>query len=94
MMQIIALLGRPDAPSDGVQDYCEHLGRALAGHVAQFAIARVDWFGQGWFGALVKLWQSANQWRGKWVDFAIHGALVVTSRFSRRTIIRSRRPSP
>ena len=35
MMQIIALLGRPDAPSDGVQDYCEYLGSALAGHVAQ-----------------------------------------------------------
>jgi glycosyltransferase involved in cell wall biosynthesis len=67
MMQIIALLGRPDAPTDGVQDYCEHLGSALAGHGAELTIARVDWFRQGWVGALVKLWQSASQWRGKWV---------------------------
>ena len=27
----------------------------------------MDWFGQGWFGALVKLWKLADQWRGKWV---------------------------
>ncbi len=30
MPTLVALLGRPDTPTDGVEDYCIFLGRALA----------------------------------------------------------------
>jgi len=67
MKPVIALLGRPDTPSDGVQDYCEFLGRALESHGTELTITRFDWFQDGWIRALAKLRQAARQWRGKWV---------------------------
>ncbi len=44
----IALLGRRDMPTDGVEDYCTFLGRALAQRGVTLNLTRVDWFGQGW----------------------------------------------
>jgi len=66
MLSLIALLGRQDSPTDGVQDYCEFLGRALERHGVTFTIARVDWMKKGWLGALWELWHSSESWRGTW----------------------------
>ena len=54
-------------PTDGVQDYCEYLGQALARRGIQAEIARVDWDSEGWVCALRKLWASRDDWRGRWV---------------------------
>ncbi|HXJ17033.1 MAG TPA: glycosyltransferase [Candidatus Polarisedimenticolia bacterium] len=63
----IAILGRPDYPTDGVQDYCEFLGRALEPHGVQWEIVRVDWMRKGWLGALRELKSQSVHYRGKWV---------------------------
>lgn len=39
----IALLGRRDGPTDGVADYCTHLGAALGLHGYELEIAPVPW---------------------------------------------------
>ena len=67
MFSLIALLGRRDSPTDGVQDYCEFLGSALRRHDVSFTIARVDWMKRGWLAALWELWHSSESWRGSWV---------------------------
>jgi glycosyltransferase involved in cell wall biosynthesis len=67
MFSLIALLGRRDSPTDGVQDYCEFLGSALRRHDVTFTIARVDWMKSGWLAALWGLWRSSESWRGSWV---------------------------
>lgn len=67
MRSVIALLGRRDSPTDGVQDYCEFLGRALEQRGVKLIIRRVDWMTRGWLAALRELWYSSNEWRGHWV---------------------------
>jgi glycosyltransferase involved in cell wall biosynthesis len=67
MPHVIALLGRRDSPTDGVQDYCVSLGRALNRRGVEMTIARVDWLNEGWLGALWSLWQSSKAWCGPWV---------------------------
>ena len=63
----IALLGRKDEPTDGVEDYCTFLGRALADRGVELRQVRVPWLKQGWLGALRGLWRDAAAWRGRWV---------------------------
>lgn len=63
----IALLGRRDAPVDGVEDYCTFLGRALRAKGIELKPARVPWMEYGWIGALRWLAQVSTVWRGKWV---------------------------
>jgi glycosyltransferase involved in cell wall biosynthesis len=63
----IALLGRPDAPTDGVADYCAFLATALESREIQMSLARVSWMEDGWFGGLQKLWRESIEWRGQWV---------------------------
>jgi glycosyltransferase involved in cell wall biosynthesis len=64
---IIALLGRRDTPTDGVEDYCRCLGKALGqrGHAAD--LVRVPWRELGWSRALVWLWRESTRWRHRWV---------------------------
>lgn len=64
---MIFLLGRADAPTDALHDYCIWLARALdfQGHSAE--ILRVEWLERGWFSALTWLWREARNWRGQWV---------------------------
>jgi hypothetical protein len=38
---IIALLGRPDAPTDAVEEYCSYLGEALVAEDFDLIIERV-----------------------------------------------------
>ena len=67
MRSVIALLGRRDSPTDGVQDYCEFLGRALEQRDVKLIIRRVEWMTRGWLAALKELWYSSKEWRGHWV---------------------------
>jgi glycosyltransferase involved in cell wall biosynthesis len=64
---IIALLGRRDEPTDGVEEYCRYLGAALTAHGFALALARLPWKERGWSAALRELRQDAADWRGRWV---------------------------
>jgi glycosyltransferase involved in cell wall biosynthesis len=63
----IALLGRADTPTDGVEEYCRHLGEALRERGIGMAIERVLWAKRGWRRALRSLRRRAKGWRGMWV---------------------------
>jgi glycosyltransferase involved in cell wall biosynthesis len=59
----VALMGRRDRPTDGIEDYCRFLGRALAERGVTLELARVEWFDRGWFSALWALWRESAAWR-------------------------------
>ena len=63
----IAVLGRRDGPTDGVADYCTHLGAALGSRGYDLEIFRVPWPERGWGAALADLRRRAEDWRGCWV---------------------------
>src|SRR5438046_9755029 len=65
--RVIALLGRPDAPTDAVEEYCRYLGEALLAEDFELIIERADWNATGWDGALNELRRRAEEWRGTWV---------------------------
>jgi glycosyltransferase involved in cell wall biosynthesis len=64
---MVALLGRRDEPTDGVEDYCTFLGRALGARNIELRLARVPWIEKGWIEGLRWLAQESAAWRGKWV---------------------------
>jgi glycosyltransferase involved in cell wall biosynthesis len=63
----IALLGRPDKPTDGVEDYCTFLAGALQDRGTTMDLVRVRWMEEGWFLGLWQLWRRSAAWRGQWV---------------------------
>ena len=63
----IALLGRRDAPTDAVEEYCQYLGTALRAHDFALELVRVSWVEDGWPGAMRELERQAGAWRGCWV---------------------------
>jgi glycosyltransferase involved in cell wall biosynthesis len=63
----MALLGRRDMPTDGVEDYCIFLGQALATRGIQLQQARVSWIENGWLGSLRQLSRECTAWRGRWI---------------------------
>src|SRR6266478_8179648 len=65
--RVIALLGRPDAPTDAVEEYCRYLGEALQAEDFELIIERVDWNATGWSRAANALRRRAEGWRGAWV---------------------------
>ena len=46
--RVIALLGRRDAPTDAVEEYCRYLGGALGAHEISIELRRVPWDSLGW----------------------------------------------
>jgi glycosyltransferase involved in cell wall biosynthesis len=64
---LIALLGRRDTPTDGLEDYCTFLGEALSRRGVALQKVRVDCAERGWTRALFQLWREAGKWRGQWV---------------------------
>lgn len=64
---MIALLGKRDLPTDGVEDYCTFLGQALAKQGVRLEIVRVPWFERGWLRALFELWQKSESWSNSWI---------------------------
>lgn len=65
--QWLAVLGRRDEPTDGVEDYCIFLGRALERHGVELRRMRVPWTDIGWIKALRSLWGSTRKCDGEWV---------------------------
>jgi glycosyltransferase involved in cell wall biosynthesis len=63
----IALLGRRDAPTDAVEEYCRYLGEALRVHDFELELSRVAWVEDGWPAAMRGLERQAAAWRGCWV---------------------------
>lgn len=63
----IALLGCSDRPTDGVEDYCVLLGRALAERGITLERERVAWDEKGWIGALRELRRRCVAWHAQWV---------------------------
>jgi glycosyltransferase involved in cell wall biosynthesis len=64
--RLVALLGKLETPTDGVEDYCHWLGRALLRSGWQMDCLYMPW-PAGWFGALAWLWRESTGWRGRWV---------------------------
>src|SRR5579859_405290 len=50
--RVIALLGKRDAPTDAVEEYCRYLSGALAAHEVSLELRRVPWDSRGWRGSL------------------------------------------
>jgi glycosyltransferase involved in cell wall biosynthesis len=65
--RVIALLGRPDAPTDAVEEYCCYLGKALTAEDFELIIERVAWPESGWTRTGRALRRRAKGWRGAWV---------------------------
>ena len=63
----VAVLGRRDEPTDGVEEYCQYLSAALQPHGVSFDLVRVRWAELGWRAALRELRQQAAEWRDVWV---------------------------
>jgi glycosyltransferase involved in cell wall biosynthesis len=61
------LLGQLDKPTDGVEDYCIFLGRAIASLGIELKRVRVQWTEKGWIGGLRELSRDCTAWRGQWV---------------------------
>ena len=64
---MIALLGRADAPTDALEDYCSWLKRALEQQGQPMEILRVPWATLGWIRGLSWTRREARNWQGKWV---------------------------
>jgi glycosyltransferase involved in cell wall biosynthesis len=64
---LIALLGRSETPTDGVEDYCKFLGEALSRRDVKLEIRRVRWNELGWIAALRQLRRESTDWRASWV---------------------------
>jgi glycosyltransferase involved in cell wall biosynthesis len=64
---MIALLGRADAPTDALEDYCNWLKRALAQQGQPMELLRVPWATRGWLSGLAWTWREARSWRGRWI---------------------------
>ena len=67
MRHLVALLGRGEAPADGIADYCSFLGEALVRRGVEYKQIRVPWAEEGWLPSLRRLWRESNAWRDKWV---------------------------
>jgi glycosyltransferase involved in cell wall biosynthesis len=64
---MIAVLGKCDAPTDGVRDYCASLDTALRRHGVSCEILEVSWDRRGWTLALWDVWNRSAAWNGQWV---------------------------
>lgn len=60
-------MGKKDAPTDGVEDYCRFLGTALVRRGTNLSLVRVAWENIGWRDALHKLFKGSQAWRDSWV---------------------------
>jgi glycosyltransferase involved in cell wall biosynthesis len=63
---MIALLGRQDIPTDGVEEYCRNLSNALEKNGYELKLLRVPWAELGWRRALRSLRQQSDCQGGQW----------------------------
>jgi len=64
---LIALLGRRDYPTDGVEDYCTYLSEALGKRGVDLQIVRMPWAKVGWAKAMLWLHRQSREWQNQWV---------------------------
>jgi len=64
---MIALLGRRDSPTDGLEDYCRLLGEALEKEGQDLRRVRMPWQEMGWLRSFLWLWRESREWQGKWI---------------------------
>jgi glycosyltransferase involved in cell wall biosynthesis len=64
---MIALLGRGDAPTDALEDYCRCLAQALERAGQPIQILRMPWAERSWVRGISWLWRESRNWRGRWV---------------------------
>jgi glycosyltransferase involved in cell wall biosynthesis len=64
---MIAILGKRDTPTDGIEDYCNFLAQALARRDVTLERVYVAWNERGWIRSLWRLWRDSANWRGGWV---------------------------
>lgn len=64
---MVFLLGRRDEPTDGVEDYCVYLGRALETRGFAANLVRVPWARLGWGRGLLWVFRQSRHWRRTWV---------------------------
>src|SRR5215471_758482 len=62
----VALLGRPDMPTDAVESYCRYLSDALQKHSISLELMRVPWSEGNWQEALRDVRKKAEEHRGCW----------------------------
>lgn len=62
----VALLGRPDTPTDAVEDYCRYLARALEAQGISLELVRVKWAENGWRASLLEVRKKAKEHPGCW----------------------------
>lgn len=62
----VALLGRPDKPTDAVEDYCRYLGGAFEEHGISLERMRVKWADKGWHEAFREVRKKAEEHPGSW----------------------------
>lgn len=74
----IALLGRRDEPTDGVEDYCRFLANALRECGISLEVTRVAWDKVGWFRGVRNLFRESKPWEGRWV--LVHYTALAWSR--------------
>src|ERR1700693_389411 len=63
----VALLRQRDTPTDGIEEYCSFLARALAELGIDLQQTRVQWVEKDWVAALGQLSRASSEWRGPWV---------------------------
>jgi glycosyltransferase involved in cell wall biosynthesis len=61
-LRIVALLGRADTPTDGVEDYCRLLAVALEKQGISLELRRLAWDEEGWRAAMRRLRREARSW--------------------------------
>jgi len=66
MRSLVAILGRTNRPTCGVEDYCTFLAEALERRGLKLNTKRVRWAERRWIPALWALWRESADWRG-WV---------------------------
>lgn len=62
----VAVLGRPDSPTDAVEEYCRYLSSALANREISLELARVRWAEDGWGSSLEELLQKFGSSKNCW----------------------------
>lgn len=72
-------MGKRNAPTDGVEDYCTFLSQALLRRGVALEQEHVSWDKDGWDAALQKLARQAEDWKERWVLFQ-HTALAWSGR--------------
>lgn len=105
---VAAVLGRRDAPTDGVDDYCVRLQAALGKRQRTLRLVRLDWPEFGWLNALRQLrrytqrrpWDCAFvqytplMWPARGFPFGVLSVLSVLRRGRVPVILVAHDPSP